>query len=115
MKGESFHQGNETEFLTKVPAELPVLSIPVVLKLTEEVRLPMGHYQIQGEKKDGKVYLKFYQAHYLIAEIPAQETNDDFGQESVNFVRLENLNDNQVIIEFGSVDFNAYAVMDLAQ
>lgn len=115
MKGESFHQGNETEFLTKVPTELPILSIPVVLKLTDNVQLPIGHYQVQGAKKDGKVSLKLYQAHYLIAELPAKETNDDFGHDTVNFVNLDTLNDNQVIIEYGSVDFNAYAIMDLAQ
>lgn len=115
MKGESFHQGNETEFLNKMPEELPVLSIPVILKLTDNIQLPMGHYQVQGIKKDDKVFLKLYQAHYLIAEIPATETNDDFGNDTVNFVKLETLNENQVILEYGSVDFNAYAVMDLAQ
>lgn len=115
MKGENIHQGNETEFLTKMPAELPILSIPVVLKLTPDIQLPMGHYQVEGSKKDGKVTLKLYQAHYLIAEIPAKETNDDFGENAVNFVKLDSINDNQIIIEYGSVDFNAYAVMNVVQ
>ena len=115
MKGESFHQANETDFLTNVPSELPILLIPVVLKLTDNVQLPMGHYQVEGAKKDGKVFLKLYQAHYLMAELPAQETNDDLGSESVNFVKLDQLNDEQIIIKFGSVDFNAYSVLNVAQ
>lgn len=114
MKGESFHQGNETDFITNVPSELPVLSIPVVIKLTDNVNLPMGHYQIKGEKKNGKVTLKLYQSHDLITVLPAEETDEDFDEQAINFVKLDSFNDNQVIIKFGSVDFNAYSILNLA-
>ena len=68
-----------------------------------------------GEKKNGKLYLKFYQAHYLMAEIPAVETHDDYDQETVHFVKILDNGEKQLKIIFGSIDFNAYSVVDIAE
>lgn len=114
-KGSEFHQSNETQFIKEAEEEMPILCVPVGLVVVENKILPVGHYQIDGEKRDGKTYLKFYQAHFLIAEIPAQETNDDFGQETVHFVKLLEHNENQVKIIFGSIDFNAYSIINIAE
>ena len=114
-KGAEFHQSNETQFIKQAEEEMPVLCVPVEIKLSENEILPVGHYQISGEKKNGKPYLKFYQAHYLMAEIPAVETHDDFNQETVHFVNLLENGDKQVKIIFGSLDFNAYSVVNIAE
>lgn len=111
--GESIQESNETQFLSKMPKELPILLIPLNLELQKDVILPVGHYQVSGEKKDGKIYLKLYQAHNLLANLPATETNDDFGEEEINFVKLLQENDSQVKIIYGSVDFNAYAIVNV--
>lgn len=114
-KGEMYRDSNETDFITDIPAELPLLSVPLNLYIAEDSIIPAGHYQVKGEKIDGKPVLKFYQAHYLMAQIPAIETKDDFGQQQVNFVKLIDHSAGQVKIIFGGIDFNAYAVIDTAQ
>lgn len=113
--GESYQQSNETQFLNKMPKELPILLIPLNLELQEDAILPVGHYQVSGEKIDGNIYLKFYQAHNLLANIKATETNSDFNEEEINFVKLLPENDSQVKIIYGSVDFNAYALVNIAR
>ncbi len=114
-KGNEFHQSNETEFIKQTEEELPVLCIPAGLYIDENNILPIGHYQVEGEKKNGKPVLKLYQAHFLMAEIPAVETNDDFNQETVHFVKLLENGEKQVKIIFGSIDFNAYSIIDIAE
>lgn len=113
--GETIQQSNETEFLRAMPKELPILIVPLSLEIKEDVLLPVGHYQVTGEKKDGKIYLKLFQAHNLMASLEAVETNDDFGEEEINFVKLIENGDKQVKIIFGSVSFNAFAVLNIAK
>lgn len=114
-KGNEFHQSNETEFIKKSEEELPVLCVPVNLLITEDKVLPVGHYQVKGELKDGKPVLKMYQAHFAIAEIPAIETDDDFEQETVHFVKILDNGEKQIKIIFGSIDFNAYSIINIAE
>lgn len=112
--GESFQQSSETDFIKNIPAELPVLLVPLNLTIKDDAILPIGHYQIKGQKENGKIYLKFYQSQDLMASIPAIETTDDFNQPSINFVKLIEHTSNQIKIIYGSIDFNAYAVVDIA-
>lgn len=112
-KGESFSQSNETEILTNTTKELPVLLIPVPLKIKENYILPIGHYQVEGVKEDGETFINLYQAHDLIAKIPAEETEDDFDEDEINFVKLNPHGDYHVEILFGGLDFNAFAIIDI--
>ena len=115
-KGEEYSQSNETEML-EVHSDinfLPVISLPVELVVGEGV-LPVGHYQIQGERRDDKVVLKFYQAHNMLAEFPAIETMDDYGEETITFARWFPEGDKQLKIVFGSLDFNAYTIVDIKE
>ncbi len=114
-KGAEFHQSNETKFIKEAGEDLPVLCVPMDIKLSENNVLPTGHYQVAGEKRNGKPYLKLYQAHYLMAEIPAIETQDDFNEKTVQFVNLIENGENQVKIIFGTLDFNAYSIVDIAE
>ena len=112
-KGDSFSQSNETEMLQNTTQDLPILLIPLPLKLKEGYTIPIGHYQAEGEKTDnGEVYIKLYQAHDVIAKIPAEETDDDFGEDAINFVKLEPHGDYHIQLMFGCLDFNAYAIID---
>ena len=113
--GESYQQSNETQFLTAVPKELPILLVPLKLAIKEDRILPVGHYQVTGEKQNGKIYLKLYQAHNLLASLEAKETNEDFDDDEINFVKLIQENENQVKIIFGSLDFNAYTIVNVAE
>ncbi len=113
-KGESFSQSNETEALNSTAKEPQILLIPLGLKIGENEIIPPGHYEVEGVKENGKPYLKLYQSHYMIAKLPATETNDDFGEPTINFVKLIPHGDYHVQIIYGSIDFNAYSVIDIA-
>lgn len=115
MKGESYQESNETEVINQIPKELPVICISTPLQITDKAVLPVGHYQVVGEKRNNKIYLKLYQAHYLMAELEATETFDDYGEPEIHFVKLITDNDNKLKIIYGSIDFNAYAIVTPAQ
>jgi hypothetical protein len=112
-KGEEFHQSNESEIIKNEVSEdsLPVVSIPIGLIIDNEV-LPVGHYQVKGEKDEsGNVVLKFYQAHYLMAQVPAVETNDDFDEDAITFAKWLSEDDNHIKVIFGTMDINVYAII----
>ena len=112
-KGENFSQSNETEILSDTTKELPILLLPLPLKIKDGYTIPIGHYQVEGEKNNnGEVFIKLYQAHYVIAKIPAEETEDDFGEETINFVKLQPHGDYHVELLYGGLDFNAFAIID---
>ena len=113
-KGENFSQSNETEVLSNTSKELPVLLIPLTLKVGNGI-IPIGHYQIEGIQENGQTFLKLYQGHTVIAKLPAEETNDDFGEPTINFVKLIPHGDYHVQIIYGSLNFNAYSVIDIAE
>lgn len=112
--GESLHEEmNSEKSLNEIPdlkanKDGSLVSIPVDVFLDKNI-LERGFYNVVGErKKDGKVYLKFYQSQFLKGEIEAIETTDDFEEKTIDFARLLPYNDGFVKIIFGSIDFNAY-------
>lgn len=94
----------------KPVAEDLLVNIPVNLIIDGKL-LEKGYYNVLGErdKENNKIYLSLYQAHYLKAKLEATETEDDYGEEEVNFVNIKNYNDSFIKLIFGSIDFNAYA------
>ncbi len=114
-KGEAFSQGNETEEIQNETTDKdthPVICIPVPLKINDGI-IPIGHYQVRGEENNGTYTLNLYQAHNLMAKIPAILTNDDFNEEEILFVKLIPENDEKIKIIYGSLDFNAYAYLNV--
>ena len=78
--------------------------------LLDGVILEKGYYKIIAERDEQKkIHIKFYQSQFLRGEIIAEETNDDYGQEAIDFAKLLPYNQNFVKFIFGSIDFNAYA------
>lgn len=110
-KGENFSQSSETEALSQTTKEPQILLIPLNLK--SKTPIPTGHYEVEGVKENGNIYLKLYQAHNLIAKLPAVETDDDFDEPTINFVKLRPHGDYHVEIIYGGVDFNAYTIIDI--
>ena len=90
------------------------MCVPVELKVGEDT-LPIGHYQVVGEKVDGQVVLKFYQSQYEMAQFPAVETTSDFGEDTISFVKWEPVNDNEIKVMYGSLDMNAYAIIEIKE
>ena len=92
-----------------------LLNIPVDFVIDGKV-LESGYYNVFGEKdKSGDVYLSFYQAHYFKGKVKAQKTKNDFGDEHLDFVKMEPYNEDYIRVMYGSLDFNAYAYVDIAQ
>lgn len=113
MKGESYQQSNETELIKGINKETPVLRVPYELKTVDGGTLPIGHYQAEFEKDDnGFVTMKLYQAHYMVAQYPAQETEEDLYDEHINYLTLDDFEGNKVKINYGSMDFNAFAIVE---
>lgn len=101
--------------LKKDEGEGHLLNIPVNI-IIDETPLEKGFYKILGEKdKNGDIYLMFYQSQFFKGKIRASETNDDYDEDNLNFVKLLPYNDNFVKILFGSLDFNAYAYVRFLQ
>lgn len=99
----------ELEKIKPVSEDL-LVNIPVNL-IIDGKTLETGYYNVTAErdKQDNKIYLNLYQAHFLKAKIEASETEDDYNEDEVNFVKIQNYNNSFVRLIFGSVDFNAYA------
>lgn len=113
-KGEEFSQSDETTFITESAKEYPIIIIPVELIIDEFTILPVGHYQVIGDDSDkNDIKLKFYQAGQLIASIGAKPTKDDFNQQEVNFAFCRYFDDKRMEIIFGSIDFNAYSLVNI--
>lgn len=115
-KGQEFSQSNETEIINNQHGDkdaLPVVCIPVGLMAGEDI-VPIGHYQIKGEKINGQPVLQLYQAHNVMAQFPAVETSDDFGENAILFAKWVPQNDNQIKLIYGSLELNAYAIIEIA-
>src|SRR5574344_2032559 len=112
-KGQEVRQSNETNYINKVENEYPVILIPVELIVDEKTTVPIGHYQVRGEQEGDKTYIDLYQAHTCIAKIPAYATNDDFGQQNINFANWKEYDSNRIEIDYGSLEINAYAVVNI--
>lgn len=116
-RGEQFSQSDETEAINNnqgVDASLPVLALPVEIKIGEGY-IPVGHYQVEGKNENGRIVLSLYQSHNLVAKIPATETNEDYEQEEILFANWLSEGDNRIKIIYGSLDFNAFALVDIMQ
>jgi len=117
--GTSLHKGleplsniQELEALKKKDKyEGQLLNIPVDCIIDGNI-LEKGFYNVFGEKsKDGDVTLSFYQAHELKGKIKAYTTNQDYDSDELDFVKMEEYNDNYIKIMYGSLDFNAYGYL----
>lgn len=117
-KGEEFSQSNETEIINNDEEtnkdSLPVITLPIELKAGEDF-VPVGHYQVKCEKTDNGTILKLYQAHYEMAQFPAVETNDDFGEETISFAKWFAEGEDKIKIIYGSMDFNAYSIIEIKE
>lgn len=114
FKGDNLQQSNETEILKGIETETPVLTVACPLKKLNGEILPTGHYQVKVEKLNDKLTMKFYQSHYIIAEYPAVETDEDLFDEYINYLTMDDFDETHIKINFGSLDFNAYVIIEKA-
>lgn len=108
FKGQYMNDENSGEYLKDTAEKNSILMLPITLLNNDGEDIPIGHYKIIGEKTNGKVYIDFYQTYTCIAKVQATETNDDFNEQAINFVKIVPYDNKTVKLIFGSMDFNAY-------
>lgn len=113
FKGQGVNEENNREYLSETSQKNLLLGVPLNLLNGDGVEIPIGHYKIVGEKNKNNVYLNFYQSSTLIAHVPAIETNSDFDEQGINFVKLLPYDQERVKVIYGSLDFNAYTFIKI--
>lgn len=105
---------NEIESI--LPKEDLIVNSPVYL-LIDGKTLDKGYYKVIGErdKDTKKIYLNFYQSQFFKGKVEAVETDEDYGEEELNFAKILPHNESFMKIIFGSIDFNAYAFIPYAE
>ena len=99
----------------KVEPEGLLVNLPVHM-IIDGKQLDKGYYNVVGERdKDNKIYINFYQSQYLKGKVEAYETDDDFGEQEVNFAKITGYNNSFVKLIFGSINFNAYAYIPYSE
>ena len=93
-------------------AEEVLINNPVLLMLPDTI-IEKGFYKVEPEKDNntGKKFVKFYQSQYLMGRLEVVETDDDFGEEHLNFAKIIPYNESFIKLIFGSIDFNGYALI----
>lgn len=93
-----------------------LVNVPVHLMIDGNV-LEKGYYKLiaQRDEKDKKIYILFYQSQFLKGKVQAEETEDDFGEENLDFARLIPYNNSFVKMVFGCIDFNAFAYIPYSE
>lgn len=95
-------QSSDDGFIVNVPVSIIINSKP----------LEKGFYKLFAEKDDsGKFYVSFYQSQFFKAKLEVVETKDDFDEAELNFAKILPYNESFVKLIFGSLDFNAYAII----
>lgn len=113
MKGKSNDSSDASDYIDETGEKILLLSIPLNLINGDGVDISTGHYKILATKEDAKVYLDFYQSSTFIARVPAIETNSDFDEKELNFVKLIPYNKERVKVIYGSMDLNAYTFIKI--
>ena len=99
------------------PKEEGVLvNVPVHLIIDGKV-FEKGYYKVFAEQdeENGKKYVSFYQSQFFKGKVEVIETQEDFGEENLDFARVLPYNDSFVKLIFGSIDFNAYVFIPFAE
>ena len=115
LKGKNFNDETSGDYIKEAEDNVLLLSLPVELQNNDGAEIPIGLYKIVGKKADNSVYLNFYQSSTLVAKVPATETNSDFNESDINFVKLIPYDNQRVKIIYGSMDFNAYTFIKIKQ
>ena len=107
---------NVSEVEIAKPEEELVVNVPVHI-LLDGKPMEKGYYKVVGERcvDTKKIYLNFYQSQFLKGKLEVVETDNDFNEEELNFVKIIPYNDFFVKLIYGSIDFNAYAYIPFVE
>jgi len=115
-KGTTLHNDlkpeNDINEIPELKAEKEdlVVNVPIQLVIDGKI-LERGFFKVLPEidEETGKKFVSFYQSQFLKGKIEVVETEDDYGEEMLDFAKIIPYNDSFVKFIFGSIKFNAYA------
>lgn len=113
FKGKNFNEEDNGGYLKETADKNLLLGVPLNLTNGDGVEIPIGHYKIIGKKNNDLVSLEFYQSSTLVARVPAIETQSDFDESAINFVKLIPYDEKRIEVIYGSIDFNAYTFIKI--
>jgi hypothetical protein len=88
-----------------------LINIYVPVRL-EDCILEEGFYKIIAQKdENNKLFFNFYQSDFYKGRVEAYETDNDFGENELNFVKILPHNDNYMKLIYGSIEYNAYTYL----
>lgn len=114
---EELNPDNDIKELESLkPEEDLVINLPVKILVNNKV-LDKGFYKVLPEvdSETNKKYISLYQSQYFKSKIEIIETEDDFNEDELNFVKLLPYNESFVKIIFGSLEFNGYAFLPFVE
>lgn len=87
-----------------------VVNVPVRL-IIDGKPLEVGFFKVlpDVDEQTGKKYVSFYQSQFFKGKVEVTETEDDYGEETLDFAKVLPYNESFVKLIFGSLKFNAYA------
>ena len=88
------------------PSDEGILVNVSVHLLIDGKSLEKGFYKVFAEKDEetGKLYVSFYQSQFYKGKIEVIETEDDYGEEDLNFAKIIPYNESFVKLIFGIKD-----------
>ncbi|MCQ2790065.1 MAG: hypothetical protein MJ229_06790 [bacterium] len=113
LEGKSIKDDNETTYIQETGEKYIILNLPVEVTTQDGTDIPIGFYRMIATKEGKDLYLEFFQSSKKIARVKAIETNYDFDEKEVNFVKVIPCNESIVRLIYGSIDYNAYAYLRL--
>lgn len=112
--GEAINPNFQTETnmkeIKKMAEDYPTLLVPKAL-IIDNIVIPTGFYRVLAAKsKQENFYINFYQGNNLIGKIPATETKDDYGAETINYAKIIYTDqDQRAKIVYGCLEYNLVA------
>ncbi len=117
FKGESLHKELDASLedlpdqsLKDPELEEQIVLFPVNIVVGDKV-LEKGYYRAEGEKSKKGAFINLYQSHELAAKIKVRETDDDFGEQDIMFIKLLPYKEGVMKLIYGSIKLNAYAYL----
>lgn len=109
-------ENNVRELSSIMPTEDLILNVSTDLFIDGK-SLERGFYKVLPEvdKRAGKKYINFYQSQYFKGKVEIIDTEDDFGEQELNFVKLLPYNEEFVKVIFGSLEFNGYVYLPMVK
>ena len=100
--------------LKNIKEDYPTAMLPVTLITPQMTEIPPGYYRILSAKNDYGYFINFYQGNQLIAKVKANETENDYEQKTLNYVKLLTKdNEKQAKIIYGDLDCNLETTVNI--